>query len=32
MKLYLLQLGLVQPLRVPVPGYVIWTDAKRLAA
>jgi N-acyl homoserine lactone hydrolase len=26
MKLYLLQLGLLQPLRVPVPGYLIQTD------
>src|SRR5215469_16513300 len=26
MKLYLLQLGLLQPLRVPVPGYLIQSD------
>jgi N-acyl homoserine lactone hydrolase len=26
MKLYLLQLGLLQPLGIPVPGYVVQTD------
>jgi N-acyl homoserine lactone hydrolase len=26
MKLYLLQLGLLQPLGVPVPGYLIQTE------
>jgi hypothetical protein len=26
MKLFLLQLGLLQPLGVPVPGYLIQTD------